>query len=704
MINPIGFDYETHRIGPGAVVPPPVCLSTASREGEDWQVDLFSKADGDLDEGIEELLFSEEVLVGHNTAFDLAVACVRDESLFTPVFEKFLKGQIKDTQIREQLLDLAEHGEIGMQTLPSGKARKVTYSLARLTLHYLGIDISEGKEQDDAWRLNYDALEETPVEDWPEEAVDYAVMDSLYAVRVYEAQEIRRASVAGQVECDPLAVEDFRTMANFCLLVMTRTGVRIDKSRHDKIAAMLERELDESKFPHLISMGFMTPAQPAMPYANGAKNKDGTPKLKKAQKAKIKQKLLKEFVAQHCEAQETKVAYTPKGQVSVGADWLNEHYHTHPALEEYHARQKLQKLVTTELPRMQWPNGSGNVAPVVHANFSVLKKTGRTSSFAGKLFPSFNGQNVDPRVRECFVPRPGYVFYSDDYSAMELCTLAQKCLNLFGHSKLADAINAGYDVHAYLGAQLAIHLDEDFGRLCEGLDADEAYQAFKGCQGHADPKVAKFYKHWRKFAKPTGLGYPGGLGAKTFITFARGTYGVTVDMEMAKVLKEIWLNTYPEMRLYFDWINKRCKDPYHLNDEGKSLYRYRTPYGMVKSAATYCQIANGAGLQAFSAEGAISGLCEVVRQTYDPSCDGILRPDERGARHRPLLFIHDEIVGEAREDVAHEVAHEVASIMVDSLAVICPDVKITVEPALMSSWQKSAESVYEDGRLVVWEP
>ena len=33
-----------------------------------------------------------------------------------------------------------------------------------------------------------------------------------------------------------------------------------------------------------------------------------------------------------------------------------------------------------------------------------------------------------------------------------------------------------------------------------------------------------------------------------------------------------------------------------------------------------------------------------------------------------------------------------------------PDVTITAEPALMTRWRKKAKPVFENGRLVPWEP
>jgi len=141
------------------------------------------------------------------------------------------------------------------------------------------------------------------------------------------------------------------------------------------------------------------------------------------------------------------------------------------------------------------------------------------------------------------VARPGHVFLSADYSSNELVSLADKCVQLFGRSVAADMINAGVDLHAFLAAQIAYEKWPDFRAMC---DADEiktqqarweAFHDLKGC-----PFFGKEFSAYRKLAKPVGLGFPGGLGAATFVSFAKG-YGVEVTEEEARHLKEIWLDS-----------------------------------------------------------------------------------------------------------------------------------------------------------------
>jgi hypothetical protein len=264
---------------------------------------------------------------------------------------------------------------------------------------------------------------------------------------------------------------------------------------------------------------------------------------------------------------------------------------------------------------------------------------------------------------------------------------------------------------------LAYALDDSFRKACDSASVsspDEIYKVFAACKSSDDEAVRKLFAHYRKFAKPTGLGYPGGLGPKTFIAYAKGTYGIQVDLDMAVRLREIWHETYPEMRDYFRWINDNCIDPINpakivetvdeetgeVRQREQSKYAYTTPFGMYIAGQPYCSVANGAALQAFSAEGAKLSVFNVIRACYDVSQCSILY-----GRMRPTAFIHDEIFGEVPEECASDLCMEAARIMVNSMMVVTPDVQAKAQPCLMRRWSKEAESVFDkEGRLIPWEP
>ena len=72
---------------------------------------------------------------------------------------------------------------------------------------------------------------------------------------------------------------------------------------------------------------------------------------------------------------------------------------------------------------------------------------------------------------------------------------------------------------------------------------------------------------------------------------------------------------------------------------------------------------------------------------------------------RPVLFVHDEIITEARREQAAEAAVAKQKIMVEVYQRYTPDVLITADAHLMDRWSKDAEAAYDErGKLVPWEP
>jgi len=729
-----GFDWESHLIGPDAVIPKGVCLSIAfeGAPSEPPQTELAVTGDSGSIEPMIEALFPAVpearplLAVAHNASFDLGVTLHYAPHKVTDIFNALEQGRVHCTKIREKLLNLTLHGMIDYLTEDESSGN-IDYTQAGLLKAYTGVDKSALKEGDDIWRLNYSMLDGKPMKDWPKEAIDYAIGDSVDCLIIHEQQEIRRLKCIEERGIDPFLTQDFRVMAEFCLLLQTSWGVMVDPEEKAKVEAFLLEELKPERMQKIIAAGILRPAEPPRPHARGAKNPDGTPKMTQGKEESVNKKAFAKYVmdlaAKDPEMLEglkytAPTAKFPDGQLQLDKAFLEEWADCDPTLSEYAHRQSLQKLVTTEIPRMNW---DGKTAPVIHPNYDILKVTGRTSSYAGKkpLYPSFNCQNVHPKVRNIVVARPGTLLFGIDISQMELCTLGQKCLDLFGRSLLAEKINAGEDVHAFLGAQIAYASHGGFQTFCDENNAntpDERARLF-GTTAKGDTDEQAFFKHYRKLAKPTGLGYPGGLGAKKFVAYAKSTFQVEIDLDTAKLLKDVWLDTFPEMPEYFKHINDECVDPNHdavmVEVEGKAKrnvkYAYTTPFGMHRPNCNYCAIANGMGLQSPSAEGAITGNANIVRACFDPSMGSILY----GGAVRPILFVHDENIGEIEEGdgsdealwLRHNRIKEMQRIMEASMQLVTPNVATRTAAVLMRRWDKAAEPVFDtQGRLAVWEP
>lgn len=705
----VGFDTETHLIGAGAVLPKLVCLTLC----EDGELKGHAACEPELKAEMLRLLQDPEVvLVAHNAAYDLGVLVNYDFELWPYVIAALEAGRIKCTQVAEKLITLSTTGDLEFVVAPNGDKSQKKYSLAALVMDYEGVDLSADKDDDDAWRLRYNELDGIPFSQYPPKAAEYALLDARWPLIVAEHQQNRTQGTYGFASINP-DVETLRNCTAFALQLITAWGIGCDLDARDKLIEWCEDELSPEKLAPLIEAGILRPGSSPQVHKNQQKRAlelcpsgefdrhremleaEGV-KFTAEKKPSIDTKKLQSRFEWAGEEFGIELQMTPAGKYKTDREAQQAFYGIDPVLTCYADRQSLQKLVSTELPAMS--------APVIHPNFDVLKATGRISSYgSGKkpLYPSTNIQQKDPRARHCYIPRDGCVFLSADYDYLELCSLAWRLNNLFGHeSVLARVINNGLDPHAYLGSILALHLDGEYAKAVAGMDQDQNYAYFKSLEETAPD----FYKHFRTFAKPTGLGYPGGLGAATFITFAKVTYGVDLvkltgsyeaALALAEQLREIWFTAFPEMRPYFDWVQKDCVDPNNSTPD-KRLYAYQSPLGMYRAGCTFTAAVNGCGLQTPSAEGFMLSMWEVQKACYSPG--------HQLFGCRIVAPIHDELLLEVPDDAQlHDRAVLIQNLMVSNMSRMLPGVRIGVEPCAMRRWSKKAKPVFDqNGRLVPW--
>ena len=734
----IAFDTETHLIGPGRVVPKLVCI-TWTEDGKSYGL---GTGDDELKETIGDLLLRASrgrvTLVAHNAAFDMAVLLNAFPEFDELIFEAYARGNVLCTALREKLLVLSDTGNLEAMMLPDGSASRISYSLASLVMRYFGEDLSASKTEEDAWRLRYNELDGKPFADYPKEARDYALQDAVWARRVFDAQQ-ERSRPEGPLSLGP---QGFRAAVAFVLQLITARGFRIDLEARDRLKLELEELLSDKRMRPLTSAGILragTPPRPHVRHMQRAKDlmAEYHPEvaiekvfwkkyedflmtfgisLTQPVRSSIDTSKLHSRIVQVCQKHGIDVKRNPptekcpEGTVKADRAALAELIGLDPVLDTYIERQALQKLVSTELPAM-----SGRI---VYPQFDPLKASGRISSYGNSksrkpLFPSTNIQQKDPRVRHCYVSRPGMALVSCDYDYLELCSLAWKQKQLFGTSALADVINSGKDPHAFFGARLALHLHSEFRdaakqALGETADYDKLYDFFVALKRSDNPELVEIYEKFRKFAKPTGLGYPGGLGPRTFITYAKATYNLDLvelqgsfeaASELATTLREIWFETFPEAKASFDWITSKCVDDRNSKDD--TTYAYTSPLGMYRAGCFFTSAANGAFLQTPAAEGFMKALWEVMRECYDYSRQSLLYGSAS-----VLAPIHDEIIAEIPIDEhLHDRAMRIAEIMRREMSGILEGVRIGVEPVAMLKWDKRAKPTFDpQGKLIPWEP
>jgi hypothetical protein len=118
---------------------------------------------------------------------------------------------------------------------------------------------------------------------------------------------------------------------------------------------------------------------------------------------------------------------------------------------------------------------------------------------------------------------------------------------------------------------------------------------------------------------------------------------------------------------------------------------------MLRLEPSFCAVANHF-FQHLAAVGAKDALWRLSKEAYTDRKSVLFN------NFRIVAFIHDEIIAEVREEVAHECAMRQTEVMVKTMQEHTPDVLITAEPTLMKRWWKQAKPVWVNGKLVPWEP
>lgn len=676
-MNLVAFDTETHLIAPGLLTPKLVCVSVAF----DNEVQLYDRFTGT--NVVQDLLSKPDVvIIGHNVAYDLGVLCARRPELLPLVFDAMDAGRIRDTKIRQELLDIAS----GRSTrngatfaLRNGEWVKAAYSLAGLAGHYLSKDRFAEKTDSDAWRLRYAELEDVPLEQWPVEAVRYAKEDAEDTLAIFIAQ-------GGLKNDQPTEVEQVR--AAWALHLMSVWGVRTDAT---SVEALERRLLEEQARlrKRVIQAGILVPKR--VPEAE-AEFFDEVVKRKKATKKDLQpgldgssqeieyedgvayvvtrtrtpmrwakdSKKIEAYTQRYLTRRGMDVELTATGRVSTAKDTLKQ---TGSHLLDLVADGGgVDKVLGTYVPVLK----QGTQVPI-NANFHVLVNSGRTSCSQPSLQNLPSGRKVGG-TRECFVPRDGFVYVSVDYDTLELRALAQVCLTLFGRSEMAAAINADRDLHSQVGATML------------GMTYEEVE---KGKKVKGSPA-----KTARDAAKVFNFGAPGGLGAASLVDFARAGYGVTINEQQAREMKTQWLRAWPEMVTYFEWVNQAV-------GLGEAVLQHPIT-GFVRGDVGYTDGCNHL-FQHLAAQGAKRALYRAAREAY-------AEPDSPFFGSRPVVFVHDEIIAEVPEDRAAAASNRLATIMCEEMQALIPDVKITASPTLMRYWTKDAVETYDaHGTLIPWE-
>ena len=658
-MRPVAFDTETFLIQPGLLAPRMVCLSWAT----DTECGLFLREQG-LGWLHKQLTDPDVLLVGANMPYDFGVACAEYPALLPLVFDAYRDGRVCCIQTQQKLIDVA--GGMRKWRHMHGRVSRAEYSLAALVNLYFNEQLAKGVE---TWRLSFALLDGIPIERWPVAASDYAVGDAIQTLRVFREQRAQEIKTWGAQL--PNAIEQQR--AHWVLHLMSMWGIRAEASRVDYFIAHCEEEVAKMK-EALKDTGIF--------------RESGTRSM-----AEIRRRVVESFERLSMSVPMTEPSNGhPDGQVQTDKDTLE--------MTDDPYLHVLAESMTFAKHLGQWgPVLRAAVERPVCCRYEVLRETGRTASSGSEGQEGTNIQNPPRKgdVRPSIIPRSGWVFCSTDADTIELRAHAQNCLEMVGWSKMAERLveqkrSKGPDLHEVLGAGIV------------GVDPRELQERRKA--GDADMNDA------RQFAKIPNFGFPGGLGAPTFVSYAAGQlsreafqkwFGANreVAVEKARVLREVWFETFPENKHYFDKVGDM------INRESREGVILQCRSNRVRGGVRFTAAANGffQGRVADAMKEILWRLAEECYTGRETTIDGRVS-SKRSILYgsRPVMFLHDEPIVEHPEESASERAERQRDIVVEVLTQWMPDIPCTSSAVLMRRWQKGAEPLYVNGKLVPVKP
>jgi len=615
------FDTETGLIRPGVLAPPLVCVQLALDDGE-----VVIAVEGvDPVHDVCRAILQEEMIVGHNVAYDLLVIGRQYPDLFPDIFRAYRESRVSDTIVREKLIRIAR-GDMW-------RLRNAGWSLETLVKRYGGV-----KDSRDPWRLRYMELLGIPANRWPFEAYLYAIHDVEATRQVYLAQS--------QDYVSPDEARQVR--AAWTMHLISAAGVHTDLGA---IVAFeeAERELYERDKWTLVCAGLVDSA--------GKRN------------VKVAQQKMKEVM----EADGRSVKLTGKGGVSLDEEACNE---SGSELLQAYQRYGSRKNLLTRIQGLKF-----GVTELINPRFDSLVETGRTSCTKGSKGGPTHGyqiQNMRREVgeRECFIPDPGNIILACDYDTMELRTLAQVCVWVVGWSRLAEAIREGLDPHLALAATIL------------GMDYKTAEQIYHDLSHSMHARVVEV----RQVSKVANFGFPGGMVARTFRSYAKG-FGIDLTEDEAERLYDGWHEQWREMASYFEYIRSLTAVESVRKDrlvQVRSIEQLASK--RIRSNITYTITCNGF-FQGLAADAAKDAGFVLVQACELGELQG----------WRCWNFVHDEYILQGPEHDGDRAAKVVQRIMTDQAQAWLPDVPVSCTPVLMRRWSKKASPVYVDGKLVPWD-
>lgn len=626
-------------------------------------------------------------IVGHNFAYDAACALQWIPDIAEPLFAAYERDRVVDTMLFERV------AEIGKFT-----PRKV------LSLQVVGAAYGIEMTKDKAIQTGYGSLYSESLSAYSQPAIDYPIADAVHTLTLLERQMRRHNRVN-------LLDVSFLARKQFWLQLVRNWGLKTDPARLGEMLEAVREHIGElQKLAQDAKIDLPVPEKKAT-----KKKPAGTIESLPLLRADLSQdkRALKAWVLR---AYEGKPPLTDTGEIKCksigngGANWTYEQAIAEGyistsgvtlqesgdfVLEQFAEYGEWSKLENPKTGKGLITKLNEGVEVPIHTKFGIADTTRTTSSDPNiqnfKRTGVKKGSDETKRktgIRECFIPRKGCAFVGVDHGGLELATLAQAIIQIFGTRHMADMINSGIDLHC-LGAKELLGL---------------TYEETKARYEASDKDV----KTKRNCQKVVNFGRPGYMGAETLVHYAKYSYGVNfipiarglgyegADQQVAeafarKLIKN-WEATIPEGPKFLEY----CK---RLSEEagGKCVVIPGTT--IIRRGATLPAAANthfqglGAVLEAYVGWAIAKEMYASPFKTISGP-GGIVRVYDSPLAHcRQVNFMHDEHFVEAPLDVVTAAGARLEHLMATVPRKKMPDVAIKSEAVASLRWSKDAERI-----------
>ncbi len=326
---------------------------------------------------------------------------------------------------------------------------------------------------------------------------------------------------------------------------------------------------------------------------------------------------------------------TPKGQPSTAEDVLVELSHEYPLprlILTYRTMSKLKSTYTDKLPKL-----INETTKRIHTSYhQAVTATGRLSSADPNLQNIPIRKKEGRRIRQAFIPEPGYKMLAADYSQIELRIMA----HLSADKGLLDAFANGRDIHTATASEV-------FETPLDEVTTDQ-----------------------RRNAKAINFG----------LIYGMSPFGLAKQLHIsrteAKDYVDLYFARYPGVQDYMDRTREQAKEQGYVETLfGRRLYlpdiNARNPQRRKYAERT----AINAPMQGTAADIIKIAMISVNNYLLESQVDA-----------KMIMQVHDELVFEIKEEILQDFSMEIKQHMEGAATL---DVPLIVEIGQGNNWDEA---------------